>query len=205
MERRNAPLLLFPELEISAAEPAPVIRLSEFDWVVFPDLHSVDFFLANITERFELDELRVCAFGEAVANRLRFSQLHADVIPARLDDDAVFSAISAYDPPQGANFLIPKEKCASSGLTAVLRESGANAAELPVYEIRESPDFTRLKTLLLGGAVDEFIFTSPQDVFSLSHYSNLRSINTRLSGINETTFQTLAEFGSKPSFYQQPV
>jgi uroporphyrinogen-III synthase len=145
LERQKAALVLFPEMEVSPPAPAPAVRLAEFDWVIFPDLHSVDFFLGQIGERFELDELRVCAFGEAVADKLRFSQLHADVIPSGLDDETVFAAISAYDPPEGANFLIPKEKHASLTLTSILRESGAVAAELAVYEILEPPENTSFR------------------------------------------------------------
>ncbi len=85
LKKRQANLRLFPDVKAiaPALEPAaaPDFDLSAFDWIVFPDLYSVDFFLANVPEKFALDELTVCALGDSISDRLRFSQLHADIIP----------------------------------------------------------------------------------------------------------------------------
>lgn len=202
LEERKLPVLLFPEFAASPLQPVlGAVDLSQFDWVIFPDLYSVDFFVGQMTDKFALDELRVCAFGEAVADRLRFSKIHADVIPARIDDEAVFSAINSYRSPEDRHFLIPKESGRLIPLASLLEE--ASVTEVPVYSVTEPADITRFRSLLLGGAVDEFIFTTPQDVFDLARYADLPSINIQMSAADETTFQTLREFGIKPRFYQR--
>jgi uroporphyrinogen-III synthase len=102
--------------------------------------------------------------------------------------------------------LIPKESGRLISLTSLLEEIKApitEVTEVPVYSITEPVDIARFRSLLLGGAADEFIFTSPQDVFDLARYANLSSINMRMSAADETTFQTLREFGIKPRFFQK--
>jgi uroporphyrinogen-III synthase len=202
--QRGDSLILFPEIETTAVGADNVLDLSGFGlsgfglsgfgWIIFPDLHCVDFFLDRITEKFTLDDLRVCAFGEAVADKLRFAQLHADVIPAKIDSEGVFSAIAAYASPQGLNILLPKKESANLPLAELLTAAGAQVFAMPVYRIRESPETTRLRSLLIGGAVDEFIFNSPQDVFELANYADPGTLKITFSSSNEPASQTLREF-----------
>jgi len=195
LAEKGASVLLFPEVQARPVNTGQSIDPAKFDWIIFCDLRSVDLFLAGIREKFELDNLRVCAAGEAVADRLRFSQLHADVIPAKIDPGTVFSAIAAYQPPENLRFLIPKESRYTTGLSALLRNAGAEVEELPVYEVVETPETPRFRTLLMGGAVDEFIFGSPQDVYDLSFYIKPEALDCKTSAADEATFQTLREFG----------
>ncbi len=89
LENQSVNIILFPNIEISEIlldEKAEGIlkNLNRFDWIIFPDIFAVDFFLRALEnlriDFFELDAVRVCAFGETVADRLRFSLVHADVI-----------------------------------------------------------------------------------------------------------------------------
>ncbi len=198
LEEQKAKILLFP-----APLPAPVnagqsVDLSEFDWIIFPDLYSVDFFLARVRERFELDDLRVCALGEAVADKLRFSQLHADVIPAKVDAGRVFSALAGYEAPENSRFLIPKGSGYKGGFSALLENAGAIVKELPVYETGEIAELSRFKTLLMGGAIDEFIFSSPQEVFDIRFFIDPENLDCKISAADEIAFQTLQEFDLLP-------
>ncbi|MGC2236444.1 MAG: uroporphyrinogen-III synthase [Pyrinomonadaceae bacterium] len=190
--------------------------LFAFDWIIFPDVYAVDYFLEILEETeidfFELDEIRILAMGEAVADRLRFSQLHADIIPHSIEIETVFAALLSYvgkDNLDGLNFLIPKEITFDSQLQKSLIESEANVSEITVYQalIDEKTKTPNLKALLKGGAVDEFIFTSVEDIISLNYHlfpetpvEILSGIKT--SGINETTMQALRENNLRPTFFQ---
>jgi uroporphyrinogen-III synthase len=146
----------------------------------------------NNFELFELDELRVCACGESISDKLRFQQLHADVIPQKSFVENVLQAIIDYENPNGLKFLIAKK---GTKIAELLRENGANVEEIETYKEKEIPNFAKLKSLLKGGAIDEFIFTSPEDVFSLQKYANIKELNIQTISTNEITFQTLLECG----------
>ena len=182
-------------------------NLEQFDWLILPDFLAADFFLEHLEESeidlFELDFLRTCAVGEAVADRLRFVQMHADVIPATIDSEQVFSAVADYagkDNLEKLKFLLPERISSKNNLTNELRNAGATVFELPVYaaKIINKLEIIRLKTLLENGAVDEFIFTAPADFIWLDYYFNNRNLNDvfaeiKISVTGGTTFQAARE------------
>jgi uroporphyrinogen-III synthase len=202
LRERQADLRLFPEVIATAPRIEPHFDLSEYDWIVFPDLYSVDFFLANITEKFVLDELKACALGDSISDRLRFSRIHADVIPPDRQTGTVFSSLAAYEPISGLDFLIPARLGDTPDISRVLQENGARVELLPVYEIADIGSAPQIGTLLRSGAVDEFIFTSPQDVFSLAYFIEPIEAELKALATDEITFNTLREFGLKPVMYK---
>jgi uroporphyrinogen-III synthase len=189
---------------------------SAFDWIIFPDVYTVDYFLEILEETeidlFELDEISILAMGEAVADRLRFAMLHADIIPHSIEIETIFAALLSYlgkDKLGGLNFLIPKGSTFDAELKRSLIESGANVTEIAVYRARfdDKIKTANLKALLKGGAIDEFIFTSVEDVISLKYYlfpeNAAESLSgTKTSGIDEITMQALRENNLRPSFFQ---
>ena len=189
-------------------------NLSGFDWVIFTDVFAADFFIESLgglgIDFFELDNLTVCAFGEAVADRLRFAQLHADVIPSKLNDEAIFSAISNYAGAELKNqrILIVREETSEILLSENLKSASALVEDLPIYKagFADEPANTKLKTLLTGGAVDEFVFSSPEDLVSLKFLSSAADLvsvlnETRVSAVSEIVFQTLQENGFRPLYF----
>src|ERR1044072_5229649 len=133
LKKRQANLRLFPDVIAMPTRVEPRFELSSFDRVVFPDLYSVDFFLANIEEKFELDELTVCALGDSISGRLRFSQIHADIFPSDRQTSTIFSALTAYGPLSGLKVLIPARLGDVPAVAHALSEKGANVQLLPVY------------------------------------------------------------------------
>lgn len=187
--------------------------LNDVDWMIFPDVYAVEYFLELLSERnidlFELDAVRVLAYGEAVADKLRFVQLHADIITASDDTNTVFSTLLNYvgeDEISNLKYFILYEAGNYSQLKDSLIESKAKVSSLPVYEIEEidKSEASKIKTFLKGGTIDEFIFTSPEDVFSLKKYfmsENLKAIltDTQVSGTNEVSLRSLIENNLLPS------
>jgi hypothetical protein len=64
---------------------------------------------------------------------------------------------------------------------------------------------SKLKVLLTGGAIDEFIFSSPTDLISLKYFFSDDSMSeilseTEVSATDEVMFQALKEHNQKPKF-----
>lgn len=183
VEKSGAKLLKFPPIEaekvvLNENSTELLKNLDRFDWIIFPDVLTVDFFLERLEENeidsFELDALRVCALGECVSDRLRFGQLHADVIPRRIDAESILSSLKNYaagDEFADLSFLLIVEHSFEKAIREELMKSGAKVSELPIYQLKltKEAEIGKLKALLKGGAIDEFIFSAPTDFIALKH------------------------------------
>lgn len=209
----DAETFIFPELEaqpvLSETLDAALLNLETYDWLIFPDVFAVDHVISRMhsigVELFEIDNLSVCALGESVADRLRFSQLHADVITHRADPFSALAEIQNYlgSPEQltGLRVLSFHESKTQDRCAHVLSENGADCVSLPVYSlaISEQELVPRFKALLKGGAIDEFIFSSQIDVLSLAHLFPNEHLDellkdVRITATAQTAKQALEEF-----------
>jgi len=221
LESKGAKVFRFPPLEtkkiiLDEKTIADIENLDVFDWIIFPDVLTVDYFLQILGENeidlFEMDSVQVCALGEAVADRLRFVQLHADVIPTSVEAASIFLALSDYvgkDEFSELKFLLPKGTLQEYEIKEKLVECGANVFELPVYQahISRTDEIARLKVLLKGGAIDEFIFSSATDLIVLRYYFDNDPISITLSEINvsavdKAMFQTLKEYDLRADYFR---
>ncbi len=212
LENSSADVKLFPPIEtekviLNEENIENLKHLKKFDWLIFTDVLAVDYFLANLEENevdfFELDYLRVCAVGESIADRLRFSSVHSDVIPETVETDVVLAAIIDYVGEEELNnlrFLFPKEVSTNEELTEKLNTKGAIVSEMPVYQviISHNLEITKLKILLKGGAIDEFIFAAPTDFIALKHYFKSEKVEEvlaeiRVSSADGVMFQCVME------------
>lgn len=175
-------------------------KINNFDWLIFRDVLTVDYFLAlleeNAIDLFELDLLRICAVGETVADRLRFSSVHSDVIPQTVEADDVLSAISDYvgeNEFKKSRFLFLVEKSSNNDLTEKILAKGAFVQEFPIYKFADVPNLesAKLKVLLENGAIDEFIFTSPIDFIALKNYFKNEKLSEIFSGVRISTVDGL--------------
>jgi len=187
----------------------------KFDWLIFFDVFAVDYFLEmleeNKTDFFELDSFSVCALGEAVADRLRFVQLHADVVPHLIETDAVFSALSAYigeNQVRDKSFLSIKKHAAENQINKKLTLMGAKAEEMEIYRagFEQTGEDIRLKTLLKNGAIDEFVFSSTEELIALKEFILPNSLSdylfeTVVSATDDVTFQSLKEYNLQPKHF----
>ena len=180
-------------------------NLREFDWLIFSDVYAVEYFV-NALEKsgvdlYELDEMRVLAYGEAVADRLRFSRLHADVIPSTIKTSDVLRSLKDYvfdeDEFENLRFLVLKENGSEVDLVHEL----SDVIELPIYsvEIKDKVAIPKFKALLKGGAIDEFIFSSHYDVLNLAQLFQSENLSElleeiKLTATDKLTLQSLQEF-----------
>lgn len=211
LSKQNEKLVLFPPPQVTEAETDETLfeNISNFNWIIFTDIFAADFFLQKAerleTDLFDLDSVRVCAVGEAVADRLRFVQVHSDVIPAKSFPTNVYSALREYvyeeEELKSLKFLIICGHNTKSEISRVLKKNAIDVTEMPVYQMSfpENENLPKQKALLAGGAVDEFVFSSPEDVLYLKfllQIENFTELNSdiRLKAGDRITSQTLSEF-----------
>src|SRR5918912_2559888 len=133
LERLSARVVSCPTIEI--VEPESYALLDEaidnlygYDWLIFTSTNGVDFFLRRLetlgVDVTELDNLRVCAIGEATALRLREATIHVDVIPEQFKAEGAYAAIESYVGGMKGlstlNFLIPRAAVARDYLPDAL-------------------------------------------------------------------------------------
>ncbi len=125
LESYGAGVIVCPTIEIT--DPESYERLDEaidhlygYDWLILSSINAVDFFLRRLAahnrEVSELDELKVCAIGEATAERLRQAQIHVDVVPVKFKAEGVFAALTQFvggrERLHGLNLLLPRAAAA---------------------------------------------------------------------------------------------
>ncbi len=206
------PVLIPKKTNLKDAEINSLKNISTFDWIIFSDIRTAEIVLEILEELefdfFDLDNVRICSSGEAVADSLRFRQIHSDVIPLKNSDRNIFMAIADYISDETAfknsSFLILKAAGENSELANLLKENSAQTVELEIYELENlnDPEITKLKALMVGGAIDEFVFNAPEDVFNLAKIigkGNLPQVlaDIQIQAFNEITLQTLSEFNVK--------
>jgi uroporphyrinogen III methyltransferase / synthase len=215
LEAYGARVIYCPTIEI--VEPESYERLDEavenlygYDWLIFTSVNGVDFFLRRLEALGhtvdELDELRVCAIGEATAERLRAANVHVDVVPEEFKAEGVFASLEIFiggrDHFRGLNLLIPRAAQARDYLPRALEAAGARVDVVPVYRTVAPRDTEkrRVEALLAGGAVDCITFTSSSTVRNFAELFDTTDLSSLLAGvqvacIGDITASTAAEYG----------
>lgn len=221
LEESGAQVIEFPAIEariITEIDTDDLIdNLSKFDWIIFPDVLTVDFFLEileeNAVDFFDLDEIRICALGEMISDRLRFVQVHADVIPNAVETETVLSALENYIGVREFSklkFLLLNKINTESEIKSELIKTGAQVFEVPLYQTSFSneDEIPKLKALLKGGAIDEFIFTAPTDFIALQIIFKDEPLSEifkemKISAFDGQIYQTLREHNLKSAILFQ--
>src|ERR687884_1521075 len=121
LEGYGARVVSCPTIEIVAPESYALLdeaieNLFGYDWVVFTSVNGVEHFLRRLEaagkDVSELDDVRVCAIGEATSERLVAAHVHVDVVPQKFQAEGVFAALEDYlggrGEFEGLNFLLPR-------------------------------------------------------------------------------------------------
>ncbi|HEX8853440.1 MAG TPA: uroporphyrinogen-III synthase [Pyrinomonadaceae bacterium] len=198
LESYGARVVACPTIEI--VPPESYARLDEsienlygYDWIVFTSANGVEHFMRRLEAQGraveDLDELRVCAVGEATADRLRDANVHVDVVPEQFKAEGVFAALEAYLGGRAQlanlNFLLPRAAVARDFLPRALEEAGARVDVVTAYRTvpPASTDRARMEAMLLGGAVDCITFTSASTVSNFARLFDTNDLSGLLSGI----------------------
>lgn len=215
LEAYGARVVACPTIEI--VPPASYAQLDEaienlfgYDWLILTSANAVEHFLARLStagkDVSDLDELHVCAIGEATGARLVEAHVHVDVIPEQSRAEGVFAALEAYlggrERFENLNFLLPRAAVARDFLPRALEGAGARCDVVEAYRtVRpETTDRARAEALLVGGGVDWITFTSSSTVHNFAQLFDTRDLRPLLSGvrvacIGAVTAGTAAEYG----------
>ncbi|MDQ2938761.1 MAG: uroporphyrinogen-III synthase [Acidobacteriota bacterium] len=214
LEQYGASVIACPTIEIRELESyerldEAIDHLYGYDWLIFTSVNGVDYFFERLKVRgreiSDLDELKVCAIGEATADRLRDLSVHVDVIPEEFKAEGVFAALECYvggaEGLKGLNVLIPRASVARDYLPNALHDAGARVDIVPVYRtsLPENLDRGRVAAMLSGSA-DCIAFTSSSTVRNLAQLFDTEDLSPALAGviiacIGDITARTAADFG----------
>src|SRR6185295_7834061 len=111
------------------------------DWLIFTSTNAIEFFLRRMAHRSvkvaELDELKVCAIGQASADKLREAHVHVDVVPAHAKAEGVFAALTEFtggaEQLHGLNILLPRAAVGRDYLPKALVDAGARVDVVTAY------------------------------------------------------------------------
>lgn len=214
LERYGANVVLCPTIEICELDnyerlDEAIEHLYGYDWLIFTSVNGVEYFFKRLKagdrDVSELDELKVCAIGEATADKLRDLHVHVDVIPEEFKAEGVFSALERFvgrtEALHGLNVLIPRASVARDYLPKALEEAGARVDVVPAYRTALPADLDRGRVAaMLSGSADCIAFTSSSTVRNLARLFDTQDLSGALAGvviacIGEVTATTAADYG----------
>ena len=214
LERYGASVLLCPTIEIRELESYELLdeaieHLYGYDWLIFTSVNGVEYFFQRLKKAnrkvSDLDELKVCAIGEATADRLRELHVHVDVIPEEFKAEGVFRALESFvggsTALAGLNVLIPRASVARDYLPKTLEKAGARVDVVPAYRTELPADLDRGRiAAMLSGSADCIAFTSSSTVRNLGRLFDTQDLSSMLAGvviacIGDITATTAADYG----------
>lgn len=214
LENLGAKVIACPTIEI--AEPESYERLDEaidhlygYDWLIFTSANAIEYFLRRLNQRGvkveDLDEIKVCAIGQASADKLRDAHVHVDLIPAHAKAEGVFQALSEFvggaEQLHGLNILLPRAAVGRDYLPKALEDAGARVDVVTAYRTVVPVDLDRGRlSAMLAGSADCIAFTSSSTVKNLALLFDTHDLSRILSGvtiacIGDVTAATAAEYG----------
>ncbi len=214
LEQYGADVVLCPTIEIRELESyerldEAIDHLYGYDWLIFTSVNGVEHFFKRLKARerdtSDLDELKVCAIGEATAARLHDLHVHVDVIPDEFKAEGVFAALERFvggaEALKSLNVLIPRASVARDYLPKTLEQAGARVDVVPAYRtsVPENMDRGRVAAMLSGSG-DCIAFTSSSTVRNLAQLFDTHDLSEALTGlvvacIGDITATTAADYG----------
>ncbi len=214
LEEYGADVMVCPTIEISALESYEILdeaieHLYGYDWLIFTSVNGVEYFFQRLQalghEVSKLDELKVCAIGDATAEHLRELHVHVDVIPDEFKAEGVFASLERFvggrEGLSKLNILIPRASVARDYLPMALKEAGARVDVVPAYKTSLPVNLDRGRVAaMLSGKADCIAFTSSSTVRNLGQLFDTQDLRTALAGvvvacIGDVTAVTAQEFG----------
>ncbi len=189
---------------------AAIEDLYGYDWLVFTSANGVEHFMRRMEaggrDVSVLDDVRVCAIGDATAERLREFHVHVDVVPEQFKAEGVFTALERFvggrDELREKNFLIPRAAVARDYLPEALEKAGARVDVVAAYRTvkPETTGRARIEAMLVGGAVDCITFTSASTVSNFAQLFDTTDLAALLAGvrvacIGDITARRAADYG----------
>ncbi len=166
------PTIKIIEPEDYAPMDAAIMRLEDFDWVVFTSVNGVEYFMNRLKllgkDARAFGKARVCAIGPATAAALEDCNIRADFVPSKYVAESILEELGEV---AGKKILLARADVAREVLIEGLTEKGAEVENVIAYRQiiggEDGPTTTgaaELVKLLEAGAVDVVAFTSSNTV-----------------------------------------
>lgn len=152
-------------------DPVDNQNLARFEWIVIGDAFAAEWFIRHFGSAEDLDSARFCSLGESTAEALRLAQIHSDVIPSRTDPKSSVEALLQYETDlSGINVLVVASFEYAERLSDELIATGAVVSRFDAYraEFESKSEIARVRSLFIGGAIDEFYFLDPTEITFLA-------------------------------------
>ena len=214
LERYGAVVVVCPTIQIKPLEDytrldEAIEHLYGYDWLIFTSVNGVDHFFERLNQQHrdahELDEIRVCAIGDATAERLHSLHVHVDVVPAEFKAEGVYAALVSFvggeESLRGLNILIPRASVARDFLPKALGHAGARVDVVPAYSTALPDDLDKGHVAaMLSGSADCIAFTSSSTVRNLAALFDTQDLsgplkNVTVACIGDVTATTASEYG----------
>ncbi len=165
--------------------------IGSFEWILFGDIRAADGFVSRLEESEAdlsgFDSVFVCSAGEAVADRLRFSEIHTDLIPLDVSSKGVLESIAKYcggiETLGEMRFLLLFSGSGHFLPAAELTAAGARVVEERIWDpMQLSTADSRSLALVKGGAFDRFVFVAAADVYDLAELIYPANLHETLEG-----------------------
>lgn len=199
LEAYGAQIIRCPKIEIAELQSYEQLddaidHLYGYDWLLFTSLPGVEAFLRRLRQKgFDagaLDELRVCAAGEATEKRLLEEHVHVDVASSAPGiTQTLFAALESFVGGRagfsGLNFLSPRAAIARDSLACALIVAGARVDLVHAYRIQSSPEMDPGRTAaVFSAAADCIVLTSPAAVAQLARLFDAHDLAAALAKVS---------------------
>ena len=214
LKRYGADVVVCPTIQIKPLEDyspldEAIEHLYGYDWLIFTSVNGVDHFFERLSQQqrdaHELDEIKVCAIGDATAERLHSLHVHVDVVPAEFKAEGVYAALVAFvggaESLRGVNILIPRASVARDFLPKALAQAGARVDVVPAYATSLPDDLDKGHVAaMLSGNADCIAFTSSSTVRNLATLFDTQDLseplrNVIVACIGDVTAATARDYG----------
>ena len=223
----GADVLYQPAIEIRppddwSAVDAALIRLDEFDWLVFSSSNGVDALLGRLLQSVAgivrvpsagdgtrsvsakqrdlraLGRVKLAAIGSGTAQRLAEYHLHADLIPDEFRAEALAESLAIE--AKGKRFLLARASRGREVLAETLTAAGGIVEQVVVYQSSdvEKAD-PEIAARLKAGRIDWITVSSSAIARSLANLFGDDLRKAKLISISPVTSGTLRELGHEPA------
>ncbi len=202
----GAGVLYQPAVEIGPpANWAPVddaiVRLDQFDWLVFSSRNGVEYFLNRLRHSGrdwrQLAGVKLAAIGSATAVALAERDLAVDLHPEEYRAEALAAVLAPM--ASGQRFLLLRASRGREVLADALFEADGQVEQVTVYHSRDitTPD-QAIVDAMTEGRIQWVTATSSSTARSLVHMFGVALAKTKLVAISPLTGGVLTDLGYPP-------
>jgi len=210
LESRGAEVILLPSIRIAQPETwslldRELLRLDEFDWVLFTSRNAVRFVaerLGELSSDLAVQTARcphVAAVGQATAEAIQQKGWKVDCVAPSQTGDSL--AEELRESLAGKRVLLPRSDRADDRMPLALEKIGARVREVVAYHTLAPKSFDHaVAGRLRRGEIDWIVFASPSAFHNLSDAlgaKELAALSPRVHflAIGPTTGRALREAG----------